>query len=90
MFRAISHQTFGVEDKHREVRLALHKTIQINYERYQCLWISNGTFSEHVENIKSCGVWGTQMELQAASDYFWCTSVHWNVKLKRGILLVFV
>ena len=70
MFRAISHQTFGVEEKHREVRLALHKTIQINYERYRCLLISNGTFSEHVENIKSCGVWGTQVELQAASDFF--------------------
>ena len=70
MFRAISHQAFGVQDKHKEVRLALYKTIQINYERYRCLWISNGTFSEHVENIKSCGVWGTQVELQAASDFF--------------------
>jgi len=28
------------------------------------------TFSEHVENIKSCGVWGTKMELQSASNFF--------------------
>ena len=68
MFRAISHQVFGLEDKHSEVRFAIQDTIQVNLELYRCLWIGNGTFSEHVNNIKSCGIWGTQVELQAASD----------------------
>jgi len=27
-------------------------------------------FSEHVENIKFCGVWGTKVELQAATSNF--------------------
>lgn len=89
MFRAISHQTFGVENKHREVRLTLHKTIQINYERYRCLWISNGTFSEHVENIKSCGVWGTQVELQAASDFFG-VPVYTGMLNSRGVYCWFL
>ena len=70
MFRAISHQVFGLEDKHSEVRFAIQETIQVNLELYRCLWIGNGTFSEHVNNIKSCGIWGTQVELQAASDLF--------------------
>ena len=73
MFRAISHQVFGLEDKHSEarfaieVRFAIQETIQINLELYRCLWIGNG---EHVNDIKSCGIWGTQVELQAASDLF--------------------
>ena len=46
------------------------RAIQVNLELYRCLWIGNDTFSEHVNNIKSCGIWGTQVELQAASDLF--------------------
>ena len=30
----------------------------------------NRAFAEHVDNIKLGGVWGTQVELQATSDFF--------------------
>ena len=52
------------------MRSALHKTIQSNGDLYRCLWIGNGTFAEHMDNVKACGVWGTQVELQATSDFF--------------------
>ena len=63
MFRAISHQVFGLEDKHSKVQFAIQETIQVNLELYRCLWIGNGTFSEHLNNIKSCGIWDTQVAI---------------------------
>ena len=70
MFRAIAHQAFGLEDRHVELRSALHGIIHANTELYRCLWIGNRAFAEHVDNIKLGGVWGTQVELQATSDFF--------------------
>ena len=70
MFRAIAHQAFGLDDRHKELRLALHGIIHANTELYKCLWIGKETFAEHVDKIKLNGVWGTQVELQATSDFF--------------------
>ena len=42
MFRAISHQTFGLEEKHREVWSVLQKTA------LSCIDAFSGTFGEHV------------------------------------------
>ena len=70
MFRAIAHQAFGLEDRHMEVRSALQQIIHANTKQYRCLWVGIGTFAEHVDKIKSSGVWGTQIELQATSDFF--------------------
>ena len=63
MFRAIAHQAFGLQDRHVELRSVLHGIIHANTGLYRCLWIGNGAFAEHVDNIKLGGVWGTQVEL---------------------------
>jgi len=41
------------------------------------------SFSEHVENIKFCGVWIYKGGITGSQQLLWYSSVHWNAKLKR-------
>lgn len=71
MFRSLSHQLHGTEDKHSDVRFVVHKVMEENMETYNSYWIQmDTTFSQHVQLIKNKGVWGTQVELLAVSDYY--------------------
>ena len=70
MFSAISHQVYGAEGVHVALRLTLQALVQSNIDQYKCLWIRKTPFSIHVQRMKESGWWGTQVELQAASDYF--------------------
>ena len=68
MFRSLSHQLHGTKDKHSNVCLVVQKVME---EKYNSYWIQiKTTFSQHVQLIKNQGVWGTQVELLAASDYY--------------------
>ena len=70
MLRAISHQLYGSDQQHSQLRLTLQEIIEKNAKHYKPLWMGKDTFSTHVNQIKLTGVWGTQVELQAASDLF--------------------
>ena len=70
LFRAVSHQLYGTEEKHLEIRMSLIDFINQNKSKYEQFWIdSNSTFSEHMDSIKNPGSWGTELELKACSDY---------------------
>ena len=71
MFRSLSHQIYGTENEHRNIRLTLQQVLEENMETYKKFWIQMDTsFSLHVQMLKSQGVWGTHVELLAASDYY--------------------
>ena len=75
MFRALSHQLYGSDEHHHEVRRILLEVIQRNQITYQPYWIEDMpwgkvTFNEHLQRLANLGSWGTQVELQAVSDYF--------------------
>jgi len=52
MFRAISHQLYGLEEKHLQVRHILQETMQANKEWYRCLWMGNCSFDDHVNQVQ--------------------------------------
>ena len=73
MFRALSHQLYGNDKHHIEVRKLLKEAIVSNHTVYQPYWIEDMpwgkvTFTEHLERLGIVGNWGTQVELQAISD----------------------
>lgn len=71
MFRSLSHQIYGTEDKHQKIRLALQQVLEENFEMYEKFWIQTDvSFSSHVQRLKNQGVWGTHVELLAATDYY--------------------
>ena len=75
MFRALSHQLYGNDDHHSELRSTLLEVIQSSSIIYQTYWIEDMprgkvTFQEHLMVAREEGKWGTQVELQAVSDCF--------------------
>lgn len=75
LFRALSHQLFGSDEHHLQLRQGLLAVIQANYTVYEPYWIEHTPcgivkFDEHVKSLANAGSWGTQVELQAASDCF--------------------
>ena len=75
MFRALSHQLYGSDNHHVQVRQMLLEVIQCNYTIYQPYWIEDMpwgkvTFNAHLQRLAHVGSWGTQVELQAVSDCF--------------------
>ena len=73
MFRALSHQLYGNDEHHIQLRTMLLEVIQSNYSFYQLLWIEempwgrSCTFDEHLENLACVGTLGNYVELQAVS-----------------------
>ena len=71
MFRSLSHQIYGTEDEHLNIRLILQQVLEENLETYEKFWIQTDVpFSVHVQQLKNQGVWGTHVELLAATDYY--------------------
>ena len=69
MFRSLSHQIYGMEE-HQSIRLTL-QVLEENLDTYEKYWIQTGvSFPLHVQRLKNQGVWGTYVELLAASDYY--------------------
>ena len=72
-FRACSHQIYGTETHHTDLRQLLQHYIQDNYSKYEKYWLDRSvSYSEHVQHLKDLGTWATQLELQAFSDYICC------------------
>ena len=70
LFRALAHQAFGDQMYHAQMRKALVKLISDNMEKYKALYMGRRKlFSEHVNCMFKDGMWGTQLEIQAAADY---------------------
>ena len=70
MFRSLSHQIYGTEDEHQNIRLIL-QVLEKNLEMYEKFWIqADVSFSVHVQRLKNQGVWGTHVELLAATNYY--------------------
>ena len=71
LFRAMSKQLFGTDTLHHQLREFL-AVIVLNHDRYQQFYIPSETttFQQHQESIHQLGVWGTQVEIQAASDSY--------------------
>ena len=97
MFRALSHQIFGSDTHHVQVRQVLLHVIQSNRTTYQPYWIEDMpwgkvTFNEHLQKLANLGSWGTQVELQAISDCYKvtvfvcspnnCGIIRWEIKAK--------
>ena len=75
LFRALSHQLYGCEKYHVELRNILLHVLQGNFTTYKSFWIEDTpqgkvTFQEHLKNLTKLGSWGTQVEIQAASDCY--------------------
>ena len=68
LFRALSHQAFGDQMYHIQLRAALVMQISNNLKKYQPFYIGRNPYHEHVASMYKDGVWGTQLELQAAAD----------------------
>ena len=70
MFRSLSKQICGDSDKHLLQRNKLCEFISINSEVLKG-WVTKGlTLEEHLKRVCKPGVFGTQLELKAASTLF--------------------
>ena len=68
LFRALSHQVFGDQMYHTQMRAALVTQMSNNLEKYQPFYIGRNPFHQHVSSMCKDGIWGTQLEIQAAAD----------------------
>ena len=68
LFRALSHQAFGDQAYHTQMRKVLVTLISDNMEKYQPFYMGRNTFTEHISSMSKDGIWGTQLEIQAAAD----------------------
>ena len=70
MFRAVSHQLYGTESRHLDIRHSLNHFISQNQSKYEEYWIdSTASYSSHLQLMRNPGSWGTELELKAFSDY---------------------
>ena len=69
LFRSLSFCLYRSQDRHLEIRKILVGFIRAHSDRYKPLLLGR-TLSEHLESMKKLFVWGTQVELQAAADYY--------------------
>jgi len=70
LFRTLSHQALGDQIYHSQLRKALVTLVSDNMEIYKSFYIGRNSFCDHVSSMFKDGIWGTQVEIQAAADYF--------------------
>ena len=70
MFRGLYHQLYGNDSMHMLLRYALQEILVNNVNKYSCYWMGPGLFTDHIKKLRKSGEWGTQVELQLASDLF--------------------
>eukprot|EP00658_Telonema_sp_P-2_P035447 TRINITY_DN2577_c0_g1_i2.p1 TRINITY_DN2577_c0_g1~~TRINITY_DN2577_c0_g1_i2.p1 ORF type:complete len:317 (+),score=76.72 TRINITY_DN2577_c0_g1_i2:272-1222(+) len=66
MFRALSHQMYGIQDYHLELRRITCDHILANRDRYECF--VDERLEIYVNRMKKARTWGDQVALQAAVD----------------------
>ena len=64
------HQLYGNDNVRMLLQYSLQEILASNVNRYACNWIGPGSFTDHVKQLRKSGKWGTQVELQLASDVF--------------------
>ena len=69
LFRSLSFCLYQTQDRHMEIRSTLVEFIFKNGDHYKPL-LFEGTLTDHLEMMRKPGAWGTQVELQAAADYY--------------------
>ena len=68
-FRSLSFCFYKTQDRHMEVRRTLVDFISENGGDYEPL-VFQGTLTDHLKRMRNPSTWGTQVELQAAADYY--------------------
>lgn len=76
LFRALSHQVYGTEDSHLQLRLLTLEFIEQNRKKYEPYWIDptatneelSVSYANHLQQVKKPGVWGTLLEIKAFCD----------------------
>ena len=66
-FRALSFILHKTQERHRDVRRNIVEFLERNQEKFQ-QFLLNGTFEEHVTQMRREGVWATQVELYGAAS----------------------
>ena len=72
LFRALSHQAFGDQMYHIQLRAALIMQISNNLKKYQQFYIGRNPYHEHVASMYKDGVWvhnWNYKHLLIASDF---------------------
>lgn len=65
LFRAVSHQLFGTDESHAELRALCVSHMQAYAKRFK-LFCED--FDRHVESMSMLGTWGTEMEIRALEE----------------------
>jgi len=76
MFRGLYHQLYGNDSTHMLLRYVFQEILANNVNKFSCYW---GLFTDHIKKLRKSGEWGTQVELQLASE-FACTLLHLHQK----------
>ena len=70
MFRSLTKQLSGDSDKHGQLRDKLCEFISLNGELLKG-WLTDGiNLEEHLQSVSKPSIFGTQLELKAASTMF--------------------
>lgn len=70
LFRSISHQLYGVQDRHGEIRHDIMNYIEANSDHFQLFIEDDETFDDYLSRMRTHGEWGGHQELFAASQVF--------------------
>jgi len=68
LFRTLSNQAFGDQMYYTQMRKALVMLISNNMEKYYPICIGRNPYHDHVSSMSKDGIWGTQVEIQAAAE----------------------
>eukprot|EP00241_Pyramimonas_parkeae_P004963 CAMPEP_0114242534 /NCGR_PEP_ID=MMETSP0058-20121206/10230_1 /TAXON_ID=36894 /ORGANISM="Pyramimonas parkeae, CCMP726" /LENGTH=355 /DNA_ID=CAMNT_0001355159 /DNA_START=93 /DNA_END=1157 /DNA_ORIENTATION=- len=67
-FRALAHQMFQSQERHLEVRRAVHAQLRRHPKRYKNH--VPGVYKDYVEQMRQPGAWGDHVTLQAMADTY--------------------
>ena len=68
-FRSVAVYVHGDEDYHMNVRKKLCSHITANQDVYST-FLFNNSMARHLKHMAKPGTWATQVELQAATDFY--------------------
>eukprot|EP00667_Euglena_gracilis_P005985 EG_transcript_6036 len=68
LFRAISHQLYGTQERHQEVREQCVQQLMQRREAYALYYGSDEEYDRYVTSMKGLGYWGDEVALKATCD----------------------
>lgn len=66
LFRSISHQLFGVEDYHEDLRAQCVEHMIFHKNRFSMFCFED--FDEHMKEMAKVGIWGDDLEIRALEE----------------------